>query len=90
MSLIDIRMDSSSITIDGYEVGLRVPAKSHRVCSVVVWDKVRAVLDGLDIDEPARLQEEVAELKSTMQLLDEENDALHQIIRSGKLSGEIK
>ena len=67
-----------------------MPPKAHRICSVVVWDKVRVVLDGFDIDEPARLQEEVAELKSTMKLLDEENDALHQIIRSGKLSGEIK
>ncbi len=90
MSLIDIRMDHSSITIDGYDVGLRVPPKSRRVCSVVVWDKVREVLDGFDIDEPAEMKEEIILMTDTLKLLNEENDRLHEIIRSGKLSGEIK
>ena len=69
MSLIDIRMDHSSITIDGYDVGLRVPFKAHRVCSVVVWDAVAEVLDGFDIDEPARLREEVRVLTTENQSL---------------------
>jgi len=71
-SLIRISMDSISFSIDGYDVGLRIPPKAYRACSVVVWDKVRTVLDGFDINEPEAMREEIAALKSEIMDLEEE------------------
>ena len=63
MSLIDIRMDSTSLSIDGYEIGPRVSHGTTRVCPISVWDEVRAVLDGFDIDQPLRDKERIAQLQ---------------------------
>ena len=75
-SLISIRMDSVSLSIDGYDIGLRVTPKAYRSCSVVVWDKVRAVLDGFDIDEPEAMREEIVKLKSTIADLEDDIQVL--------------
>ncbi len=74
MSLIRIRMDSTSFAIDGYEIGAR--NDGFAVCPISTWDQVRSVLDGFDIDQPARLQEAVDSLRKQVHELEQEVQAL--------------
>ena len=72
MSLIDRRMDNTSLSIDGYEIGPRVGHGVKRVCPISTWDAVREVLDGFDIDKPAQDAERIARLeKELLAALDE-------------------
>lgn len=83
-------MDHSSITIDGYSTGMRIPHGALRTCPISTWDQVRLVLDGFDIDQPKRDKEEIAKLQDLLKTINEENELLHTIIKSGKSLGEIK
>ena len=72
MSLIRIRMDNTSFSIDGYEIGPRITFAGYKVCPIATWDQVRAVLDGFDIDQPALDAERIANLeKELLATLDE-------------------
>ena len=62
MSLIRIRMDSTSLSIDGDEVGSR--SNSFGAIPITTWDSVRQVLDGFDIDQPLRDKERIAQLET--------------------------
>ena len=70
MSLIRIRMDSTSFAIDGYEIGAR--NDGFAVCPISTWDQVRSVLDGFDIDQPLRDKERIARLEKELKDLEAE------------------
>ena len=70
MSLIRIRMDSTSFAIDGYEIGAR--NDGFAVCPISTWDQVRSVLDGFDIDQPLRDKERIASLEKELKDLEAE------------------